>query len=523
MLLGKVRWRLRDLILILIMVVTLAVLLISFYASYRVQKQTLINNTLEVNHVYAVKLALNTDIFLRATIQRMAYNAQRLGRQFNNEDFLTDEVQNLLYETNSFNSIAIVDKDGQIKASAPASLGLNGIKVASEEALRSLQKREPFISAPYVSAKNNLLIHISVPIFADEEYKGYVGGAIYLNQKSILQSHLDEHYHKDGSYTYVVDGSRRLLYHPDKHRIGTLVGQNTLLDSAKQKPNGAQLVTNSRGVEMLAGFATVPVAGWYVVAQRPLDNTIAPIKGLILTVIISAIPLVLVIFILAWWLAKVISSPIEKLALLASKMDQEDALTQIQMVNPKYFEAEKLKHAMLAGLDLIHRHFVKLNHDADTDPLTGLKNRRGLDLVIDMFTRQKRIFSAIALDADHFKKINDQYGHDIGDAVLRRLAQMMRDFSREGDSLYRVGGEEFLMLLPDTLLDDAVHVAERLRQKAALTATENVSFTISLGVAQFTPGETNSTEAKNVLMNADQMLYEAKRAGRNCVKAYNSM
>lgn len=494
--------------------VALAMLLNSFYASYRVQRQTLIDNTLEANHIYAVKLASSTEIFLRASMQRLAYSASLQSHQFDDDQFLADETQRLLMETNSFNSIAVIDRDGVVKASAPSNLGVNGIKLDSEEVRQALQRRQTNISKPYVSAINNLIVSISEPIFRDGEYQGYVGGAVYLNKSNILHTLLDEHYYRNGSYIYVVDGNRRLLYHPEKQRIGTVVDDNELMSRMAVERDGSQRIVNSQGIDMLAGFAVIPATGWGIVAQRPVEETVAPLKGSILAVVVNAAPLAVVICILGWWLARVISRPLELLAIQARRMNEPDTANHIRHVRSWYFESAELKRAMLVGLGLLHDRIGKLSRDAETDSMTGLHNRRGLESLLELWVSQERGFAAITLDVDHFKKVNDQYGHDVGDQVLIKLAEMMRDCSRENDVLFRVGGEEFLMLLPDTSLEAARLVAERLRQKVEQTPIQAISVTISLGVALWMP---EMKDASQVLKNADQKLYEAKSAGRNCV------
>ena len=161
--------------------------------------------------------------------------------------------------------------------------------------------------------------------------------------------------------------------------------------------------------------------------------------------------------------------------------------------------------------------------DAFTDALTGLYNRRYLDedlarRVAKDATRDGS-FAVALLDIDHFKRINDTWGHPAGDAVLRTVAKQIRSFLRTGDVECRYGGEEFLVILPSTSLGDAVLVAERLRrgmQSCELPsplAAEKI--TASLGVAGWVPGEA----ASSLLGRADQALYLAKRSGRNRVEA----
>lgn len=120
------------------------------------------------------------------------------------------------------------------------------------------------------------------------------------------------------------------------------------------------------------------------------------------------------------------------------------------------------------------------------------------------------------MDIDHFKQVNDQFGHDAGDRTLQFLASQMRKVARASDVLCRSGGEEFMMLLPDTELEDAARVAERLRrlmEESVTTAGRPV--TLSFGVAHYP--QTNSFPEK-VLKAADEALYRAKEQGRNRVE-----
>ena len=170
---------------------------------------------------------------------------------------------------------------------------------------------------------------------------------------------------------------------------------------------------------------------------------------------------------------------------------------------------------MLKGLNRLQRNITKLREDVNTDPLTGLGNRRHLEAAVTAFQTQELSFSVIAIDIDHFKRINDSFGHDTGDEVLTQLAHTMREVSRVGDVACRVGGEEFLLLLPNTPLDAAANAAERLRQLVEDMALADVGhITISLGVAHWPDSD---MDIKAVFQQADAMLYAAKRSGRNRV------
>ncbi|MDI6745743.1 MAG: diguanylate cyclase [Rhodocyclaceae bacterium] len=157
-----------------------------------------------------------------------------------------------------------------------------------------------------------------------------------------------------------------------------------------------------------------------------------------------------------------------------------------------------------------------------TDPLTGLANRRRLDEFLqNEYQRAQRydeVFSIIMADLDHFKQVNDRHGHDTGDVVLCKFAQLLREHRRETDLVARSGGEEFIVIMPMTDLAAASITAERLRhdtlQMTFPAIPEGVS--ASFGVAQFAPGDT----VPGLLQHADAALYAAKNAGRNRVEAF---
>ncbi|MEX0695446.1 MAG: diguanylate cyclase [Rhodospirillales bacterium] len=165
----------------------------------------------------------------------------------------------------------------------------------------------------------------------------------------------------------------------------------------------------------------------------------------------------------------------------------------------------------------------ELRRLATTDPLTGVNNRRRYNEISEReLTRCKRYqhqLCVLMLDADHFKAVNDTYGHDAGDRVLKSLASVCERELRDVDVLGRFGGEEFTVTLPDTTIETALEAAERLRSALAeirvlLDDGQEISFTVSIGAAALQ----NSDEKLFDLLNrADQALYQAKQNGRNQV------
>jgi diguanylate cyclase (GGDEF)-like protein len=155
-----------------------------------------------------------------------------------------------------------------------------------------------------------------------------------------------------------------------------------------------------------------------------------------------------------------------------------------------------------------------------TDTLTKVYNRRYfIQKIEEELERAKRAgskFSLIMLDIDHFKSINDRYGHHAGDLVLKSMVDMIKNRIRKIDTLARWGGEEFVILLPETAANKAAVVAEELRQHLSQMDIPGVDrVTVSFGVAGYCPGDTVDT----LVNKADNMMYEAKAAGRNCVRS----
>jgi diguanylate cyclase (GGDEF)-like protein len=174
--------------------------------------------------------------------------------------------------------------------------------------------------------------------------------------------------------------------------------------------------------------------------------------------------------------------------------------------------------------DLIHR-AAQYEELATIDGLTGLYNRRQFNSLANAewsrFQRYHRPLSVLLMDIDHFKQINDRYGHDVGDRAIAHVAMLCRQNKRSTDIVARLGGDEFIVLLPETTLGQARTVAERLRQKISQDAMrgheeshDRVALQVSVGVAEATLSM-SSFDALTKL--ADQALYRAKTAGRNCI------
>jgi two-component system, cell cycle response regulator len=219
----------------------------------------------------------------------------------------------------------------------------------------------------------------------------------------------------------------------------------------------------------------------------------------------------------------------ELLAVLASQMG--NALTSIALYGQLAAAnadlrrlAETLEGRVAERTQELKIANEQLDRLASIDGLTGIFNRRRFMEIAQAergrAIRYHRSFSILLMDLDHFKRINDTHGHAAGDAAIRQAVECMTDGLRSTDTLARFGGEEFVALLPETPLDAAIMVGERIRKallaKPVRHAGLTIAFTVSIGVAEW-KGETETLA--HLLHRADQALYQAKRQGRNMTEA----
>jgi len=191
---------------------------------------------------------------------------------------------------------------------------------------------------------------------------------------------------------------------------------------------------------------------------------------------------------------------------------------------PVFVENKYRGHAWLYK-DVTAKHLLQdeLEKMATIDELTKIYNRRKFheeyNHHLRLGARYSRPLTLLMADVDNFKGINDNYGHHAGDNVLRKISSVMSSNKRDVDVLGRWGGEEFIMLLPETKIDKAKIVAERIRHAVEISKVEGVdsTITLSIGIAEFIDND----DDVSILRRADDALYEAKRNGKNAVVCFN--
>jgi diguanylate cyclase (GGDEF)-like protein len=334
----------------------------------------------------------------------------------------------------------------------------------------------------------------------------------------------------------IIDHDGKVLY-PE-----ALVGQQ-LAANAPQSPGW------TAGDGYLTSMVAVPTPSstalsWSIAVRQPLDSALQPARLLLYKLLLLGVVAAVVFGLVAYYLALHLSRPIEQLARAAKQVQDKQPGAQFQLQHPvreiaqlgqsidamtqsllgKERELQEANASLEATVAQRTAALTQANAEllslATHDALTGVYNRRRFDEKLTeyslLFRRTGRPFALLLIDADHFKRINDNYGHAVGDDVLRQLAQLIQMSIRSTDFVARYGGEEFAVLLPEIAKPDTPEVvAEKIRVAVAEAHFPQVGHvTVSIGVGLADPADNSHAM---LIKRADQQLYQAKAAGRNQV------
>ncbi|MES2423572.1 MAG: diguanylate cyclase [Pseudomonadota bacterium] len=279
--------------------------------------------------------------------------------------------------------------------------------------------------------------------------------------------------------------------------------------------------------------------GWQVVVREPVDVAFAAVRTATWQTLTYGLIAALLGSLVAWVVSGRVSRPLSAMAKAAHQVQSGKLGAQIPVMGDS-FEVQSLSTSLnsmtnklvaanqemeatvrlrTSELEAANEELGRLAH---TDPLTGLLNRRGFNQLflpaLQVARRTSRPLTVAMVDIDHFKRINDRLGHDMGDRVLANVAELLRKRVRASDVVARLGGEEFVLMLPETSLEGAHTIAQELVDAVA-AHWEGSSFgtvTISMGLASSTDG---TLDGAALLQRADVALYQAKNEGRNRVCA----
>jgi len=274
--------------------------------------------------------------------------------------------------------------------------------------------------------------------------------------------------------------------------------------------------TSALGDRVVGSVRRVPGLNWIVVTEIPSAEAFRQVTRLRNVTLLIVTALLAAVGALGYLLGTLIVRPLDRLTKGAAKVAAGDLGVDLPVVTGgEMGSLTEVFNNMVARLREGHDELERLSV---TDPLTGLYNRRrmmeALENEVRRSRRLKHTFAVLLADVDNFKRYNDAHGHPAGDEVLKRVAAILRDATRDVDIVARYGGEEFFVLMPETEGDGAADVADRVRQRLAADPLPGGTVTLSFGVAEFpVHGDTGET----LIAIADAALYQAKREGRDRV------
>lgn len=428
------------------------------------------------------------------------------------------------------NHIYLFNLSGTIIAEAPHQPDRRGMDYSFREYFQTtLKTKRPHIGDPYLSSQghHHPAVMLTAPVYdANGQMIAIMAGGFDLMKENFLGELPQARIGKTGYY-YMYNTNRVMIIHSDPERMmkqDVPPGANALFDKAIEGFEGSGETVNSRGIPVLSSFKHLKKTNWILVANHPLDELHAPLTQARRAVVI-AIPLgVMLVILVVWYVVGHVTRP---LVMLTSHVEVLHAKTgdarfvqigshdEIGALSQAFNEMLGQLDQKTASLEKSNEELVRL---ASTDALTGAWNRRRFEEVAEVEMERARRYgqplSLILFDLDNFKQINDRYGHQIGDSVLRELSQMVRENIRESDSFTRWGGDEFMVLAPNLAINQALELAEKLKTLVLGHRFHDVDkITLSLGVSQFITNDNLDIWIKRV----DDALYAAKSAGRNNV------
>ncbi len=492
-----------------------ACLMISYFS----QKESVEQQTLRLNEIHAKELSRIAQTLIYSMQSSLARTSRYImANQNHASESAGQQVLDYFRQSTSFfNAVFIVNEKGAVQMASPVNLYQHGVVPTTIQIETALQKRDAYISKPYRDTNGRLVLMISYPLYTDTgNYKGILAGILYLEEANRLSDLFGEGSKKeDGSYFYVVDNEGNIIYHPVAKRIGRhlTVNDNPIIGELHDGKSGNLLVMNLEQKEMLAGFASISGIRWGIIFQTPVYNTATFSAQLIEKMLFYLVPVIILLLMVIYQLSIRLSQPLEELADYANSIAGESKGSFKPKQNSWNYEAYELYHAIMTLEQQTREKERRLQQEAHYDALTGVLNRRALRAVMQNWIHNRYQFAVLMLDIDHFKKINDTYGHAMGDEMLRRMATIIEEQIESADLCFRYGGEEFAMLLFEADLVTTLKTSEQIRHTAEQSPTPfGEAVTVSLGVTLY-HGDDRSME--ELLEQADSALYDAKKTGRN--------
>lgn len=474
------------------------------------QKRNIEDYFLKSNYAYAYKLAEITDHYLSSAQRELAWSASQI-HTLSDVSVMQNEMNRLRMSV-FFNSVFVVSSGRILWSVPPRYPAIVDGEHFSDSNILTLSRQTSLISV-----LNSKIIFISHPLIAyDGRYLGYIGGFIYLDKSNVLRDILNLPFEGNDITVVLMDnkgqvifsqnspGERKKLFHPIALKTRLIANEN------------GYFLGYDGATKSLIGYASLKCTDWHVFISTPTGVVIYMLMHAVYRSAVFIIGIFILTAGVGVLLSAYIANPLEQLARRV-KVKDENSINSPEglfAIDAWYQEANLLRYAIVTSFRSLSERFTTLSDEVLIDPLTGVFNRRGFNESIRHICSHKHQY-VIAIDVDFFKSVNDRFGHSVGDEVLMKIADLLSHTCREGDIISRFGGEEFIILLPDSTLYAAFVLAERIRVTVDRTHFPVVGhITLSAGVA----GLQECGGVRDLMLKvADQALYQAKKDGRNRV------
>jgi diguanylate cyclase (GGDEF)-like protein len=497
-------------------------------------------------------------------IQNIAHSPTLRGVWQDNPAVIRETLERVQSSLPEYAWLGFATTDGNVRAATKGMLEgvsvssrpwfVNGSKAATVEDVHDAKLLDKLLRTSPDEAPFRF-VDVAVPVVSTDGVAGVLGAHMSWVWAEDVKRTVLSGRQADGAELWVIGRDGTMLIGPHDR----ILPQERVQEDVQTFTDVALGGDMRTSIVATKGYQNYPGLGWRVAARKPVQVIYGPANALVVKILIVGGVAALLASAVAWLLAGTVTKPLHKLSHDVDQIGRQSGATTVERQHGsrevlhlsaairslvrRVGVAEADQHAAtsaMAALQLELENRTKESKEkamrfgadlhalralADTDGLTGLLNRRAFlpfaEDALSYFKRYQRPFSILMFDIDHFKRVNDTYGHAVGDEVIRAVGASIREEIRTTDKVARFGGEEFVVLLRETDELVAAKMADRLKRKIAalrvVSGDQTVKFTTSVGCAV---SDERSRDVEDIIQRADKALYTAKSAGRNRVRVY---
>lgn len=489
--------------------------------------KSLESRELDIVATYRDTVRDSMDRWLDGRVRQVSQAAREVAMTFasGGDVIRASKHLSLITELDSaFVDMVLFDSDGRVVAARTGPVKARQ-DISSRDYIKAALAGEPYISGLFKGLKSGSPIFaVSQPVTVGGEVWG-VAGVITLANLSDIVDKLNLH---GLGVAMLVDETGAIVSSPEfieAYQAGIGKPGNAQIRGEgvghlQGGSPGVAIYVNHRGVRVAGGWTFIPRLRLGLIVELDNDKAMKPLLDLLRFITVLSGAMVILFIVASYLLASGLVRPITRLIAAVNAVRSDRYQSSIDLKTGT--ELDELVTAFNEMSEAVKRRETDLRDTASRDSLTGLYNHGMIELLLEREIKRKRRSGGpvcfVMLDIDHFKTINDSYGHQAGDEVLRKIASLMNEAIRGGDSLGRYGGEEFAVILDAKDEDEAGRFCERVRAAVEATqfpyADKEIRLTVSLGyVCASADGA-----PYDIIRRADRGLYDAKNAGRNAIR-----